>query len=368
MKGNKLFLYSLTSLAVIASSAVSAEELATAPSLEGGVSLMLGGFLFVPSTNNQAYHTSNNLNDVVHGDSNFLNSSTNNNNFDYDTGWQAAIGYIFDNTANGIELSYRNFNSSQTSGPTGDFNLNIDTSLAGFGLGSPDGTYADQNNKYQNWDLMISQFIDIGTHVQMRFLGGLSYLDNLGQTSKTNTHLDYAYAYLTIPTREELHTHNNDIYTESTSRFSGLGPRVGMDARYDFGDDLEGFGIVGGASLAYFLGDLKNENHVNINGCIETGGGASTAANCDIDEDSFAIGANATDQNDNHAVTNLRANLGIDYVYYFEDQDLPTLGLELGYEVDTFFDGVGSVGILGGETDVTDVTFSGPYLNIKGVF
>jgi hypothetical protein len=372
MKGKKLFLYSLTSLAVIASSAVSAEELATAPSLEGGVSLMLGGFLFVPSTNNQAYATNNNLSDIIAGDTTFLNTSTNNNNMDYDTGWQAAIGYIFDNTANGIELSYRNFNSSQNAGPTGGFDNDIKLDLLGLATvaldaESADGTYADQNNKYQNWDLMVSQFIDIGTHVQMRFLGGLSYLDNLGQTSKTNTNYDFLYASISIPRLpigETIELLDTDVNTESTSRFSGLGPRVGMDARYDFGDDLEGFGIVGGASLAYFLGDLKNENHLNVN--IES------VQICDPECGAFipgpTVGANATDQNDNHAVTNLRANLAIDYVYYFEDQDLPTLGLELGYEVDTFFDGVGTVSILGGETDVTDVTFSGPYLNIKGVF
>jgi hypothetical protein len=80
------------------------------------------------------------------------------------------------------------------------------------------------------------------------------------------------------------------------------------------------------------------------------------------------VGVHGHDQNDNHAVTNLRANLGIDYVYFFDNDNLSTLGLEIGYEVDTYFDGVGTTSVLGGETDVTDVTFSGPYINIKGVF
>ncbi len=346
MKGNKLFLYSLTSLAVIASSAVSAEELATAPSLEGGWSAMLGGFLFVPSVEDQAYDVNY---DIADG---FLNSTTVNDNADYDTGWQAAIGYVFDDTANGIELSYRSFDSGTDSGPSGPINVGPSDGL----FNSADGVTSNQDNRYQNWDLMVSQFLDIGTHVQMRFLGGLSYLSELDQTTKNDLKFEFLDDLVT----------QGDIYDDRSSSFSGLGPRVGIDARYDFGDDLEGFGIVGGASFAYFLGELNTNNDLTITGCFEDG--RAPKADCNFADDAFKVGANADNQNDNHSVTNLRANLGIDYVYYFEDQDLPTLGLELGYEVDTYLDGVGSVGVLGGEIDVTDVTYSGPYLNIKGVF
>ena len=41
-KTQKLFLYSLSSLAVMASSLASAQEMATAPTLEGGLTAMIG--------------------------------------------------------------------------------------------------------------------------------------------------------------------------------------------------------------------------------------------------------------------------------------------------------------------------------------
>jgi hypothetical protein len=370
MKGKKLFLYSLGSLAVLSATAVSAQEIATAPSLEGGWSGMLGGFLFVPSTNDQAYDIINNQNEINDSDATYLNSYTVNDNFDYDTGWQAAIGYVFDNTANGIELSYRSFNSSQDFGPTGPQTFDdVVTPIFEEGtFNSKEGIYANTNNQYQNWDLMISQFLDIGTHVQMRFLGGLSYLSDLKQTRKNNVYLESGTGVIN---GDFTNFSDVDVYEEASSKYSGLGPRIGIDARYDFGEDLAGFGIVGGASLAYFLGDLKNDLNSSYKGCYESAPPPPSVAQDCTGEGvplPFDTGYNATDQNDNHAVTNLRANLGIDYVYYFEDQDLPTLGLELGYEVDTFLNGIGSIAADGSEVAVSDVTFSGPYLNLKGVF
>ncbi len=331
MKGKKLFLYSLTSLAVIASHAVSAEEFASAPSLEGGWSGMIGGMWFVPSNDNTTYASST---------SRSLNSSSENTQYfntdgEYKLGWQAAMGYVFDNTANGIELSFRDYSShSDSSTDVFDadfFQEQFDSQIAS----------SNQGTKFQDWDLMVSQFLDIGTHVQMRFLGGISYLAKLEQNTTTS------YDFLS----HDEGFSDHDIYTnESRSHFSGLGPRVGADARYDFGD---GFGVVGGFSVAYFLGELENNF-------------TETYTDPDFDGYEFSDNSNI----DNHAVTNLRGNLGVDYVYYFENQDLPTLGLELGYEVDTYLDGIGdfnfaeSTGII----TASDVTFSGPYLNIKGVF
>jgi hypothetical protein len=326
MKRNKLFLYSLGSLAVLATTAVSAEEFASAPSLEGGWSGMIGGMLFVPSNDNSTYAsgTSGSVNGPQENTQYFNTDGT------YKLGWQAAVGYVFDNTANGIELSFRDYNSN-TGSSTDDFDSN-------FSEYNSQNASSNQGTKFQDWDLMLSQFLDIGTHVQMRFLGGISYLAKLEQNTTTN------YDFIDFS--------DKDTFTNtSRSHFSGLGPRVGADARYDFGD---GFGIVGGLSVAYFLGKLENNFNQVFN---------------DPDEsDSYDY----TDNNniENHAVTNLRANLGVDYVYFFENQDLPTLGLELGYEVDTYLSGIGTFNFAEstGVITASDVTFSGPYLNLKGVF
>jgi hypothetical protein len=341
MKGKKLFLYSLTSLAAIASSAVSAEEFASAPSLEGGWSGMIGGFWFVPSNDNTTYAQSTSFSSGGHEDTQYFNTDGK-----YKLGWQAAIGYVFDNTANGIELSFRDYSSHSDSSTdvfdpayyqTHDFDSQNASS--------------NQGTKFQDWDLMVSQFLDIGTHVQMRFLGGISYLAKLEQNTTSN----YDFSELItgdLPTYTLYENYTN----ESNSHYSGVGPRIGADARYDFGD---GFGIVGGFSVAYFLGELEN----NANDY-------HTESRSDLPGEHLVYDDTFNNDIDNHAVTNLRANLGVDYVYFFEDQDLPTLGLELGYEVDTYLSGIGNYNAAEstGVITASDVTFSGPYLNLKGVF
>lgn len=160
-----------------------------------------------------------------------------------------------------------------------------------------------------------------------------------------------------------------DFSATETSKFNGLGPRVGMDARYDFGEAMAGFGIVGGASLAYYLGDTD----LTVD-TIESDATGEASPNIET----------ATDNINNHSITNLRANLGIDYVYFFDNEELSTLGIEVGYMVDFYDDAIagfqGVASLNGGEansgvvqtsavsTTNDPLTFSGPYVQLKGVF
>jgi len=56
----KIFLSSLTSLTVMTSSIVFAEEMVTAPSFDGGMTASVGTFYVVPSTQNNEYLSINN--------------------------------------------------------------------------------------------------------------------------------------------------------------------------------------------------------------------------------------------------------------------------------------------------------------------
>jgi hypothetical protein len=352
MKRNKLFLYSLSSLAVIASSAVYAEEFASAPSLEGGFEAMIGGFLAVPSTDDTTYNT----NLPESGD-----IAISNIDGEYKVGIQAAIGYVFPGTANAIELSWRNYDSSSSDSTSYDAmdDYYIDDKASYDVRGN-------QGNRYEDWDLMISQYLDIGTHVQMRLLGGISYLSELDQTTSIDSiETGYVDCIDNSSAADIVCSETYDDETDITSSFRGLGPRVGIDGRYDFGEDIAGFGIVGGFSVAYLLGNLDlntNETETEtykIDGVI-------------VDEGVVYI-STLPNTIENHAVTNLRANLGIDYVYFFDNEELSTLGLELGYEVDTYLDGIGQsfinpVSSASQSVNTTNITFSGPYLNLKGVF
>jgi hypothetical protein len=322
MRIKNIYLGSLTSLAILASSMAHAEQMVTVPTLEGGVTASIGTWYAVPSADNTEYH-------VVTPDEN--SNHVLNNDGDYDFGWQATLGYVFDETANGIELSYRGLN-----------NDNDETFSESTTTGATTNSGILKNNisyELNAFDLMLSQFIEIGDSMQMRFLGGLSYVE-LEQDFTNNSHVSRVNSD---------GTRTRDTHDKDHSEFTGWGPRVGIDARYDFG---QGFGIVGGGSAAYYLGELEFTETFTCHS-----DGLQCGSNESIDDD-----------HDNHAVTNLRANLGIDYVYYMDEDDFdyPTIGLELGYQVDYYANAIAQNP--SDDVDSIAATFSGPYLNLKGAF
>lgn len=357
MKGKKLFLYSLGSLAILSSSAVFAQEIATAPTLEGGWSAMVGTFYALPSTSDNTYAPARNLSFNPDGSVNVGSYPINVDN-DYDFGFKAGFGYVLPGTANSIDLSYRSFSS------TDDDAASLNFKLAEFIIPAPVNDperelSSSQKNKYEDWDLMFSQFLDIGRHVQMRFSGGLSYLSELSQT-KSNF---YDVEYFEV----DEFTQAVDLDANQNSNFSGLGPRIGADARYDFGDLMAGFGIVGGFSVAYLLGDMDSTADAYTFLGIDLPAGPDFG----IDLAEF----HAANTNENHSVTNLRGNLGVDYVYFFDNENKTTLGIEIGYEVDSYINGISQISAVGNnsvaiatDANVSDITFQGPYADLKMVF
>lgn len=95
MKRNLAILASAL-LALLSTHAVFAEEFVTAPTLEGGVTAEIGTFYAVPSTSGGTYYHDDELNDP-----------------EYDLGVDASLGYLFEDSANSVELSYRGLNTQQ---------------------------------------------------------------------------------------------------------------------------------------------------------------------------------------------------------------------------------------------------------------
>ncbi len=320
---NKPLLYTLTSLALISASTAHASRV-TAPTLEGGISASIGALYLVPSADGQDYAVS------------FSESSDFNTEYDnvvevnpgYDFGFEASLGYVFDETANGVELLYRVINTSENDSVASTDSLLVETLD-----GEDDIASASSDLKYDlnAVDLMFNQFMDIGNAVQMRFSLGASYLNLKKEQNSYYHEIEFV-----------ANTSDSELFN---TKFSGFGPRIATDARYDFG---QGFGILAGGSLAYYVGDM----HVTNKSISTTGNDSSTF--------------NTTDDLDNHAVTNLRANIGIDYVYFF-DNEASTLGLELGYLVDYYADAIQQFNASDAQ-DSNSLSFSGPYLNLKGVF
>ncbi len=328
---NQFFLYSLTSLAVTASSLAYAQEDAQAPSLEGGITASIGTFYAAPVAGDQDYVTI-----FEHHDNGAVDEQKHAVNADYDFGFEAALAYVFDETANSVELSYRTLDADGD-GSEEDSISEVFSSVTNEFYDSASSSIAYDFNAV---DLMFNQFLDIGTHVQVRFGAGVSYADI--EKNQTSTFFDKVSS--SPSANDQVQNH---------SEFSGVGPRVGIDGRYDFGENLAGFGIVAGGSLAYYVGDL------DVNETI--------ISNLDLPNE---IINNYSEELDNHGVTNLRANIGIDYVYFFEDE-ASTLGVELGYLIDDYEDAVGTFFFTSDvvySTELSSFSYSGPYVNLKGVF
>lgn len=321
---NKLFLYSLTSLAVTAASLAHADEGAYVPTLEGGITGSVGTFLVTPTSDFGQYG-------FLYANQDFEYENVQYVNPGYQLGIDASLGYIFEETANSVELYFRNINTSDSGSASGYPNPNEDI-LHDY--------YGDIGYGLNAFDLMFSQFVNLGEVMQLRLSGGVGYLQL--KTNETAEVFEFGVV---------------DHSYQANSKFRGWGPRVAIDTRYGFDDEIEGLGIVGGGSMAYFQGDLDSQT-----------------TSCD-----FEMTNCHNNQNNpgNHAVLNFRANLGIDYVYFFDNDEGSTLGLELGYLIDFYDDGAATTDINAAEDlyaagpaaiQTTSVSFAGPYLTLKGVF
>ncbi len=320
MKSYPLFLYSFTALTLCSFGIASAEELVTVPQLESGITASIGTFYVQPSANNLTYAF-----DAEPTDPNSGILTAVDLNSDYSFGTQAALGYLFDDTANGIELAYRNLNTSDNTSGIHDFPTNNNY--------IPGDTDAHVGYELNTFDLLISQYVNLGEHMQLRFNGGLTYVE-LEQDA------NFSVTYNPPPPPDM-----GDVVTQGIhhNEFQGWGPRIGIDTRYAFD---EGIGIVAGGSAAYYLGsfDITTVKHL-----YNTFDGTTPEITTENTLDS-------------HAVTNLRANLGVDYIYQ-------SIGLELGYQVDYYKEALANTP--GNSPNIVipyDATFSGPYLNLKGVF
>lgn len=330
--------FALTSLTVLMACHAYAEQLVTVPTLEGGLTASIGTFYAAPGAGdyNYANHVTENVSDSSFGSI----TEPAYNSTEYDFGFEASLGYVFEDTANGLELSYRGLHSTSDASIGVDDPNNQDEYIDVPGGGPWPYKYASNELTYNfdTVDLMLSQFVNLGEFVQMRLSGGLAYA-YIKQNSQS-VFTDETAAPVQVGLQE------------TQSKFQGFGPRVASDARYDFGD---GFGIVGGGSVAYFMGELKSANQF-------------------FDETTTNNSWDYEENIDNHSVLNVRANLGIDYVYFFEDEEGSTVGLELGYLADYYVEALneitaGSLAANYGPSSVLQsASFAGPYVNVKGVF
>lgn len=191
---------------------------------------------------------------------------------------------------------------------------------------SPTSASADYDFDHTAVDLSVGQRINVGSNLNLRLFGGLRYA-----SLEQDFDIFYTNGVNTVNISEQ-----ND--------FDGIGPRVGLEGRWGFG---QGFSIFGEAAGSVLVGDF-DLSYTDIEN-----GGASTRVNID---ESF----------DNRVVPVVEGRVGIAYNAKLASER--SFGVSLGYEwqnwynvvsVDRFSDDVDRQLL---STDTTDIGLDGFFL------
>lgn len=225
-------------------------------------------------------------------------------------------------------------------------------------------TSSDVKTQLDAIDLDVGQYVDVGTRLEMRLFAGLRFAEvRSDQTINSAYEIPgvNAVAIGAVADREELN-----------SKFTGVGPRVGIDSVYHIGNC---FGIVGHASMSLLVGQTQNNGNRNIDM-------APLPDNEDLPNRSLHSDTNVDDST--RVVPALDAKLGLNYSHEFDNESVLTL--EGGYQVTQYIDAVdridsgvdaleivhegvsgdGPLAIPANATRTThSVGFHGPYLSLN---
>ena len=173
------------------------------------------------------------------------------------------------------------------------------------------------------WDavnLEFGQHVDFTESTSARFHAGLAYVRVENQRN----------GYLLTTTADRYNT---------TMKYNGVGPRLGMDNMYDWGN---GFGIYGNAAMALFTGQSKfNSAAYDAAGQVLGSNGSTTSV-----------------------VPELEAKLGAKYTYAMAQGDL---SLDIGWMWVNYFHGQQFGTPLVADVKDTDFGLQGPYVGLKWV-
>ena len=177
------------------------------------------------------------------------------------------------------------------------------------------------------WDAVnveMGQHADFGMFKDIRFHGGLQY----ARVEVRNTLNGFNAA------SQQLFNGSN------TSKFSGVGPRVGADYSYNFGN---GLAIYANGAAALLVGDSDSDSRLVLNAVTGAAGtGVATGSKTSV-------------------VPELEAKIGGKYTYAMAQGDLT---LDAGWMVANYFNAVTNPATF---ADSSDFAVQGPYVGLKWV-
>lgn len=338
------------------------------PNLKAGLEITLEGLLLQPSNSNLDYVGVDSA--AVSGlfDAGPLSIATaqqvNSNDPGYDFGFRVGLGYVFANSGNDIQLNWTHFDNSYDSTTVGGPNSVLLTqsgiplvNLAFLGIPTPLTTATSNLDvKMDAVDLDVGQYVNVGTRLQMRFFGGL-------RAARVEQNITNSYGAVYDIANVSNNALNTASYSESdvsNSKFTGIGPRFGVDSSYHVWDC---FGIVAHVAASLLVGQVDTTTNGSATISIDPNPSA------DILPVSLSGGTNVDNQN--RVVPVLDAKLGLDYTFEFQNRS--SLSIEAGWQVTQYIDAVdqyqnniGNFGGLGNNQQTTSsIGFQGPYLSLN---
>lgn len=258
---------------------------------------------------------------------------------DYDYGFNIQGSYHW-GTGSDINLNWTHLSSDDNSFISQGTNSAVGDTPGGRFTGAFRDITSNVKLKHDAVNLEFGQTILVGDHVSMRFHAG-------GQWARVDGNFDQTG---TNPPPVPLITFSRHVTTNS-SKFSGIGPRLGMDANYQLG---HGFSVLGRSAIAALVGDIDTHQFSAITNP------AGTVTTTSI------VG-----QKERVIVPSINADLGAAYTHPMTQGDL---SIEAGYRVAAILHSVrwaNSAGIfgnaIGGLTgnEVSNFGYHGPYATIK---
>lgn len=230
----------------------------------------------------------------------------------YSPAFGLGFGYVFKNSGNDMRVNWTHLNSSDDDSASGE-------------IIQPIGTFTGTASstvkfKYDAVDLDFGQYLSMGTHMQTRWFAGLRFAQITQDQS-------------TLYTGEE---RSNATVTNS-SKFTGIGPRFGVDGNYYLGHN---FGFVAQFAGSLLVGSVESN-------AAETGLNAGSIDN----------------PSESRVVPALDGKLGLDYSKMMNNGSNFTV--EAGYQVSEYFNAADTFDTVSWSTTTSNVGFQGPYLSLK---
>ncbi len=317
------------------------------PNLKSGVEFTVTGLYLQPTNSDLDYATTV----QTTSGSNTTTTNVSTLNPDYNLGFAIGLGYVFADSGNDVQANWTHFSHNNTTSQV--FNGNSPTIISKAGIVFNDANPGDQQSasstadfKYDAVDLDVGQYISVGTRLQTRLFAGLRYAqikNNLTDTYNDNN----------IPRGGDTSNTTTETYN---SKFTGIGPRMGVDVSYHVGGC---FGVVGHMAATLLVGRVEaNSNVVQTESPIPF---------------TNTLGANADNQT--RIVPGFDMKLGVDYSIPFRN-DASRFTIEAGYQATQYVDAIdrltmqtnGSItdaSLVGVGRTTSGIGFNGPYLSLN---